>query len=516
MGSAALATQRAAIEITGHNLSNVNTPGAARQRVNIKTSITLPLGFGIQGSGSYAQGIQSLRNLMLDAQVVRQQSLSGYYSKRDDLVNQLQGVMGESLTTSIANAQSTTNPSTGLESSLNNFFSAWQALSSNPNSDVARQNVLDQAGNVTADIRKTYERLLDLKNQVINETGASTTSLNLLSTQVAKLNDQISRIENSTGSPANDLRDQRQDLIEQMSKIANITVTTSSTNPAMVNIALTDNSSIALVNGVYGGGAGSGANATYRIDTAVLNPMTGNVEASNQYNRTNNSALTLVATNSTTAPTLGGAPIPGTSTVITPTEGELGAFLTVANEDIGSGVQPPANGAVISTSTDSIIYKINTLAANIISIVNTAHTTNSWDLNGAAGTNFFSGTNATNINVLITDTDKIAAAGGLTNPGELDATVATTIAGLRNNANIGEYQRKMTADLGASVQQQDRNVATQQLIQQQVLRQRDSISGISIDEEMTGMISYQRAFEASAHFITTIDQMLQQVMNMKR
>jgi flagellar hook-associated protein 1 FlgK len=185
---------------------------------------------------------------------------------------------------------------------------------------------------------------------------------------------------------------------------------------------------------------------------------------------------------------------------------------------IGSNHEPPASGGFIATPAGSLVYELNTFATNLVTLLNGQHAGGTtWDLDGNNGGNFFTaGTNANNIAVAITDPRDLAAASGAADPGTLNSDNIRNITNLRDNANLGDAYRETVANFGTDVQQAERNLAAQELIQEQVAKRRESYSGISVDEEMTNLIVFQRAFEASARFITIIDEMYQQVVNMVR
>jgi flagellar hook-associated protein 1 FlgK len=70
--------------------------------------------------------------------------------------------------------------------------------------------------------------------------------------------------------------------------------------------------------------------------------------------------------------------------------------------------------------------------------------------------------------------------------------------------------------MGQSLRTVNTQVDNQSLVDQMLLAQRDSVSGVSLDEEMTDLIRFQRAFEASARLVVTIAEMLETVVNLKR
>jgi flagellar hook-associated protein 1 FlgK len=122
---------------------------------------------------------------------------------------------------------------------------------------------------------------------------------------------------------------------------------------------------------------------------------------------------------------------------------------------------------------------------------------------------------------LVNDPSMVQASGTAGAVG--DNTVAVALAQLvdKNQPALGnqsllEHYDQTVAQLGQSLNSTNTQLANQQIVERMLLRQRDSVSGVSIDEEMTDLVKFQRAFEASAKLITTIDEMLQTVVDLKR
>jgi flagellar hook-associated protein 1 len=164
---------------------------------------------------------------------------------------------------------------------------------------------------------------------------------------------------------------------------------------------------------------------------------------------------------------------------------------------------------------------LNTLASQLITQVNTVYSAG-YDLNGGTGQNLFTGAGASDIGVnsnVANDPTQFQAAGA---PGASgDNTVALAlgqlggqnIAGLGNQTFSGSYAETVS-DLGDSVSSVNDQLSNSQAVSQMLTNERASTSGVSTDAEMTNLIQYQKAYEASAELITTLDQMLQTVVTM--
>jgi flagellar hook-associated protein 1 FlgK len=130
-----------------------------------------------------------------------------------------------------------------------------------------------------------------------------------------------------------------------------------------------------------------------------------------------------------------------------------------------------------------------------------------YDLSGNAGTALFTGTGAANIafSSTVAKTPSLIAAGNGT--GTLDGSNAVAMANIQNSASIIPAFQTMVTGLGTAVSTATNNQTTQDAVTTQLQKQQSSVSGVSIDEEMTNLISFQQAYSASARFITTISSM---------
>jgi flagellar hook-associated protein 1 FlgK len=169
-----------------------------------------------------------------------------------------------------------------------------------------------------------------------------------------------------------------------------------------------------------------------------------------------------------------------------PSSGSLGSHLEAANVLIGA---PAGDGGT------GLLASLDGVANSLMSQVNTQNEAG-YDLNGNAGTALFTGTGAGNIAVsasIAANPSLIAAGNG---SGPLDGSNATAMANLQSSSSI--------SGLGATVSAAATNQTTQNQVTTQLQTQQQSVEGVSIDEEMTNLISFQQAYSASARFITTV------------
>ncbi len=473
MGAQALQAQQVAINTIGNNISNVNTPGYARQRANLTEDVQNGTG-GELDNGTQVQNIESLRSPLLDTLVQQSLGNQGFADNQASLTSTTQDALGEQFTSAASSTTSgTTATGSGpIQDAMTTFFSDLTKLAASPSSSTARQVVVADAQTLSTAINSGYSRVQDTQTQIASDASTLTTQINQYSTQIAKLNQQITQSEASSGSTANGLRDQRTAAIESLSSLINITATPQSNGT--VTVALADAPSVVLVSGPDGGGAGT----------------TQNLSAS--FNATASTPLTIVASGS------------GALGTGIPSSGSLGSDLDVANNVIGA---PLANGGT------GLLAQMDGVANSLRTAMNTQNAAG-YDLNGTAGTaNFFTGTGAADLSVsaAFSSNPSLIAAGNVS--GKLDGSNAQAMANLQSNASILPAFQNAVANLGEEVSTATSNQSTQDAVTKQLQTQRDSVSGVSIDEEMTNLINFQNAYAASARFISTISSMYSTLNN---
>ena len=473
MGAQALSANQIAIQTTGNNISNVNTPGYVRQRANFSNQVQDTY-TGEIDDGTQVSSIENLTSNLLNSLVQQSLGAQGYSDNQASLTSTVQDALGEQFTSnSSSSTSSTTQAGEGaIQNAMTTFFSDFQNLANNPTSTSARQVLVQDAQTLATSISGAYQRLQTTQSQVAGDASSITTQVNQLSTKIASLNQQIVELQASGTSP-NELEDARETDIESLSSLVNITATPQS--DGTVDVSLADNSSVVLVSGIHSNGTG------------------GTQSLSSTYSATGNPPLTISAS---TTGVLGAG---------VPSSGSLGSDLDVANNVIGS---PGANG------NTGLLGQLDSVASALITAVNSQNAAG-YDLSGNHGGTFFSGTGAASIAVasgVIANPSTIAASS--TAGSTLDGSNALAIANIQtNNSTVLPAFQTMISNLGETVSTAASNSTTQDQITQQVQDQRNSVSGVSIDEEMTNLINFQQSYAASARFLNTIASMYDTLLN---
>jgi flagellar hook-associated protein 1 FlgK len=466
LASRSLQTQMTGVEVTGQNLANVNTTGYTRQSVEIQTSPDASTSIGPEGTGANAVAIQQVVNALLNSQIQGQQSISGYWNAQQTALQSAQTSLDEFLNgtgsaTSSTSGNSTTD--TGLSGQLSGLFSTFQAVAASPTSVAARQALVSQAQTLASTFNQANSQLDATRTSLNTSLGDDVDSANQLLSGIAGLNQQISTAEFSGGTP-NDLLDEREQDLENLSQLTNIT-TSMGTNGA-VNVSIGGQT---LVSG------------SQVLDTLQTYDASGN----------GSGQLLVQTVTGGVNLTLTGGSMEGT---IDARDGELTAMQS----------------------------SINTLASTLITQVNAIHS-GGYSLTGTTGANFFNGSDAANITVnaaLANNPSLIQASGTSSATG--DNSVALQLANLAssaqsglNNQTFSDSYDETVAGLGDALQTASDQVTNQTAVTNMLATQQSSVSGVNIDEEMTNLMGFQRAYEASAQLVTTVNTMLGDTLGMK-
>ncbi len=349
----------------------------------------------------------------------------------------------------------------GLGQSMTDFWNAWQDLSNAPAGMTERTALVAKAETMTAHFQSAREGLSAIERDVTGQMADTVDEITTLSARIADLNDKIGQIEAGGGS-AHEFRDQRDLALKDLSKLVDIQ--TVETAGGMVSVSL------------------AGAGTPLVNDTAVAG---------------NGSPLTI--------DTATGAIADAAGTSVSVTGGTL------------KGLQESRN-----TEIAGYIADLDALAETLMTQVNAGHR-NGLGLDGSTGVDFFSGTSAADMAVhaeIGGDINRIAAAG----PGERipgGNGNALMIADLQHSlvmnggqSSFDEYHSSLVSRAGNAAQGAAQGASYQSEMLSQLEAQRESISGVSLDEEMIQLVQFQNAYQAASKLITVADELLDTVINM--
>jgi flagellar hook-associated protein 1 len=178
-----------------------------------------------------------------------------------------------------------------------------------------------------------------------------------------------------------------------------------------------------------------------------------------------------------------------------------------------TGGQAQAQSLALTSTLPGYQSALDGVASTLATEVNAVHTTG-YDLSGNAGGAFFTGTSAATITVAITDPSAIAASGTASAGGNLDAGVAQQIGALgASSTGADAAYRALVANIGSASQRATQQSTVQDSVTSSAQAIQASSSGVSYDDEVTNLLTYQRAYQASSRVLTTVDDMLDTLIN---
>ncbi len=455
--SMALNAHARAIETTGKNLANVNNPNYARQRVVYGDRGSVETPQGVESLGLEVLSVRQLRDVLLDRQLMREIGQGGSLDAQRDALRRAQAGLGQNIDGS-ADVSAAGSASGGLSASLDNFFNAFQNLAARPTDVGARQTLLQKAAILTDTLQETDARLAQAQSDIGTEVTGDVTQVNTLITTIAGLNSQIARLEITHPGAANDLRDQRQARLEELAAILPVEV--SDLGDGQVRLAVKDasNADIVLLDG----------------------------------------------------PTINGT-VAFTGTGLT--GGSPATAIALSSGSINGALQ--ARDGAIQTLRDNL----DLLAEQLVTSVNAAYNPSS-----TVGGDFFdpAGTTAATITLRSSLTAGTLVTG--TSGAAGDNSIALAVAALANqtfatgsgdliDGTLGQFYGSAVSDLGQTLATTTARANDQDNIQRLVRNQRDTVSGVSLDEEMADLVRFQRAFQASSRVFSVVDELLDTVVN---
>ena len=228
IGKRSLMAHSLQIQTAGHNISNADTEGYTRQRVNVKSFEPLyrpdleraerP---GQIGQGTDVESVKRLRDELLDTRIVAQTNVQSYWETREKYYTMIEQIYNEPEEISV-------------RGNMDKFWESWQELSIYPDQDAARQAVVSRADSLTNAIQQRNKSLMAIGNQINEDINATVKQVNDYARQIAELNNEIVRSK-AMGDDPNDLMDRRDLLVEKLGKLINVTVSRKDPDEFMVH-----------------------------------------------------------------------------------------------------------------------------------------------------------------------------------------------------------------------------------------------------------------------------------------
>lgn len=454
----ALTAARYGLDVTGQNIANANTPGYTRQRAD-QVAVGSAVGVSalhsgiVENGGVQAAGAQRLADLVLNSRARDEHARSAQVDTQAARISDIENIFQE--------------PSdNGLANQLQDFWKAWGDVANDAGAPVPRE-MLIQSGQATVTMLHSMNSALDsVATASKNSLDATVESANSAASELSDLNRKIA-IGDATGANVNALLDRRDVLLDQLSSAV-------------------------------------GAKAQLNTNGTVSVTVGGQELVKATDGKPPFEAGSLAAT-------YGQADPPGGASVsITPPGGSAA--------DITSSLTDSTAKAEVQTLNSTVPdyrAKLDAVAQALATTANTTVQGSGYDLSGATGKPMFTGTTAKDIAVADGfGWQDVAASGTPSASGNVDGSNALSAAELSGASGSPDAAySSLIGELGRASASARQQQTTQSVITSSVDTLQATTSGVSFDEEVSNLLTYQMAFQASSRVLTALDSMLDTLIN---
>lgn len=461
VGKRSLSNSSTALQTVSHNIANKSTEGFSRQRVDMLAMPPISSGNNQIGQGARAGTITRTNNPWLEKQIQRENTQMGYLDGRADALARVEQVYNEQM-------------NKGLNQYMTDFFNGWRELSANPESTAGRAMVREAGFALAADFKRVVGQLREIQSDIDAQLQTSVAEINDFTREIAELNSKIATIEVQPSTYANDERDRRDLLLKKLGE--KIECSWAEGRDGMVTV--TAGSAAVLVSGFE----------NQKLSTLASGER-GRMEV--YYSSTDN----------------------GTKFNFTKQfkGGRVGGVLEIRDDVI-----------------EGLLNHVDNMAHTFANQVNAIHG-EGFDRYGNKGGAIFdipldkkyAAENIELNKTISADLGKIATGSKPDAPG--DNTIANIISAMQSQkvmnggeATFDDYYNRQVGEIGSLANRANKTQEMQKNSLVQLKNIRESISGVSLDEEATKMIEFQKAYDASAKLIKTADEMFQTILDLKR
>ena len=476
--SGLFASQRA-LDITSHNIANANTEGFSRQRLLQKAALPMvAVNTGVLGTGVNTYDVIRIRSHYLDYKYWGQNKIYNEWKGKADGLESIEKIFNE--------------PSnTGLRKVTDELFNSMEELTKPLADSTARVAMVERAVTFATTINRVGHELANSVRETNFAIKSKVDEVNSLTLQIANLNKQVFNFE-LDGHKANDLRDQRNLLVDKLSAIVNVNV----------------NEYVGANNNTY-----------FSISLGGINII-------DHYHRR---TLTTVEEDRNTPDHDGVSQLGGGKISRVVWEGLDRQDVRIDSGEL-KGLLDMRDGDGSGNSYRGIPYYLkmmNTFAREFAAKFNAQHKMG-MDANGNSGIAFFTEPNGAELvnclnlkvnSAVISNPQLIAASNSIN--GESNKENLKSLIQLRRSLDMftgmkttpDDFFKSVLSALSVDSQQAQRMTSNAEAIVEQTRNKRYSDSGVSLDEEMSNMVKFQHAYNASARAITTLDKIMDTTIN---
>jgi len=542
-----LLAQQLAIEVTGQNIANVETEGYSRQDVTFEANTprhAIKYGSMHQiGTGVRVAGIERAHDQFLFEQIMGEGDLTGSTEIKKEIFEQLEILFNE-------------GSGRSLNDALSSFFASAHDLATNARGLSERADLVSKAEHLASTFNQTGKQLFTIQRNIDSTIATEVTEINSLTTQIGKLNESIHANEPASQYKANDLRDNRDRLVKELSKKIDIQLIEESDN--QISLTLKDGTALVLKDQVFDLSTSiNGNNESFYdvyIDSGsatkdITSTITGGELRGYLDMRDTEVESILDKMNILSASFIqefngihrAGFGLDGSSGLDFFSPLDVTVDHDVDNKGTAAVSITNASPTTVSVDEFEIVfnsgyeYTLNNLTTNASSGTFTFTTGSTFNIKDGFAVTISGGAvsgdkvtfsvsedaaSGMSVSSTITANTRKIAAGTTTNG---DGANALLMANLQNTSSFNsvtwsgsgsgsytfdEYYNAVVSTIGIESFSAQATLRQQEGIMLQLNSRRESISGVSIDEEMIKMIKFQQAYNASARMISVVDEML--------
>lgn len=481
--------QQVSLSTVGQNIANANTTGYSRQIVN-RTTTNPQAGYGANGTYQLGTGVDiasvtRARDTFADQQMRQESSTLGYSQTMKDSLSKVEGVFQE--------------PSdTGLQTVMNQFSTSLQTLSTNASDTGARTTVQQYGIEVVNAVQQASQQLKDMVTNINSSVDLNVSTINQLTGEISGLNKQIVNIETGGTDHANDLRDRRDVLVDQLSTIVNISTTEDKAGNYNIQT-----SGVSLVSGnsstTLATTSSKDAYYGYQVENVVA------VGSTQPINFTGGEMKGLMESRDSSQTGVKGY----LDKLDTVSKFLLQDFNDVQKSGFGT-TSTAADGSTVAASTGTNFFGADGVDYHSAAAAPTAGT-GGWIAQLQVNPAILDP--ATGLGKIAAKTSSAQGDASGDNAILLANNLQSDVSATLGNTSLNSYYSSFIGALGVQSQDAQRTTDNQTSLVSQLSTLRDSTSGVNMDEEMTNMITFQKGYEAAARVLTTMDDMLDKLIN---
>ena len=457
MGKDSLMNSQTGLHTVGHNLANKDTKGYTRQRVETQSQTPLTRGNLQVGNGARLSAINRVNNSFLEEKIQKSEQGLGFYEARVDGMMRVEQIYNEQM-------------NKGLSHNLTDFFNSYRNLANDPELMANRTLVKESADSLVQGFNRIATDLNGVQDELDLTVKVKIDEANAYTTEIADLNQRIASVEMS-GSQANDERDRRDQVLKELGQIMDITYAEDETG----QMTVTGGKVGVLVTSVHSNKLLAIKNDLGRTDVYIR---------ASEKQRPNKITQTIKG-------------------------GYLGGLVEIRDVII-----------------EELKAKNDAMAYSLAQEVNQAQKTG-FTLNNQRGMDLFNfadviegAAQRISLNDAVAeDVRNIVTAASSESPG--DNSIAHIVAGIQGkklmegNFTLDDYYNDAVGKVGIGAKRANTALDNTKNSLEQLRNIRESMSGVSVDEEMTKMVEYQKTYDASAKLIRTADELLDTVLRIK-